>query len=129
MNRIATERLIRRRIFTYKMSEKLNLDRGAIIDINYPIGVKEEMKIIYNDLATLDDVFEVNISTSFSSRKVWKKVSEGADLSRSVNFLLWKIHFEHDEIQERKYYYEIRNITKDWIEFKGYFIATKTIKE
>ena len=110
------------------MSEKINLDRGADIPVIYPIGVKEEIKFIYNDLATLDDTFEVKISTGVNSRTVFILISEGANLVRSTNTLTWKIHFDYTEIKEKEYFYEIRNITQDWIEFKGIFKATKTLK-
>ena len=109
------------------MSLKLNLDRGVILDITYPIGVKETVTFTYNDIGTLTDTFEVLISLSKASRARFQRIVEGANLSRATNVLTWIIDFDHSDLTERNYYYEIRNISQDYIEFKGEFKAIKTI--
>ena len=112
------------------MAEKvINLDRGVNLKIIYPIGVKETIEFVYNFETLLTDTYEVLMSSSKSERSQWKKISEGAELSKATNILTWIVNFEHTEIQERTYYYQIRNITQDYIEFKGDFVATKTIIE
>ena len=110
------------------MEYKLSLDRGAIVEIIYPIGVSEQIKYTFNDEVSLTDTYEIVLSLSFNSREVFKKIIEGAELIRFENTLTWKINYGYDEIKERKYFYEIRNVSQDWIEIKGEFIATKTIK-
>lgn len=111
------------------MSEfKINLDRAVNNPITYPIGVKETITYTFNNIVTLSDTYQILISSSKNDRTAWQTIAEGADLSRATNVLTWNIHFAHTDIQERKYYYEIRNVTNDQIEFKGDFIAIKTIK-
>ncbi len=110
------------------MSFKLNLDRAAVLDITYPIGVKETVTFTYNDIATLTDTYEVLISSSKNERKIFKRITEAdAELGRATNVLTWIVDFDHNELQERNYWYEIRNITNDYIEWKGEFKAIKTI--
>ena len=104
-----------------------NLDRAAIENFEYPIGVTEPMTIIFNDVVTLTDVYEINLSLE-NDDILFKKIEEtDAELTKTSNTLVWVVHFTHDTIQERTYRIEIKNVTQNYIEIKGLFKVTSTI--
>ena len=108
---------------------ELNLDRAADINITYPIGVKETITFTYNDIVTLTDEYEITITYSDYKEKIFKQITEAdVEFTRVDNKLIWVVNYEYGAILENIYFYEIRNITNDYIEFKGTFEATKTIK-
>lgn len=107
---------------------ELNLDRAADINITYPIGVNETITFTYNDLVTLTDEYEIVITYSDYKDKIFKHITElDAELTRVDNTLVWNVNYEYGDILENVYFYEIKNITNDYIEYKGTFNATKTI--
>lgn len=108
------------------MSDKVNLDRSFKLDIDYPIGVKETVKFISNDVVTLTDVYKIVIA--YKNGPVFKEITEAdASFTKVDNTLLWELNFEHDAIQLSTYEYELQNLTQDYIEFRGKLTVTKTI--
>ena len=109
------------------MTKIINLDRSCKTDISYPIGVTESIKYTNNDVTELTDVYEIVIATQ--GGVIIETISEGSDrLTKVDNYFTWVFDYEHDEIAIAVYNYEIRNITQDYIEFRGKITVTKTIE-
>lgn len=109
------------------MGKTVNLDRAFNLDIEYPIGVDEEITFTNNDVNPLTDVFQILIAKKDGT--LFKKIEEtDPELSKADNVITWDVNFEHGEIDlETSYTWELRNKTQDWREFKGLFATTKTI--
>jgi len=110
------------------MIDNISLDRAAVLDIVYPIGVNETITFTYSDLLKLTDTYEVIISCDVSKRKIFKTYVEGVDFFKTDNIITWIINIDYPFVNEQIYFYELRNLTRDFIEIKGEFKATKTIK-
>lgn len=109
------------------MSETINLDRSFKLDISYPIGVTEKMKFTNTDVVTLTDSYEIVIADQ-NGLEFETIPDDGVKLTKTDNYLEWVVDYEHSEIDIRTYNYELRNLTQDWIEFRGTFKVTKTLK-
>ena len=108
------------------MSKTINLDRSYHLNISYPIGVKESVTWTNNDVATLTDTYEIIIS--YQNNTPFEVISEGGAFTKVDNKLIWNINYEWGDIKVQTYDYELRNLTQDWIEFRGNLIVTKTLK-
>ena len=109
------------------MSKQINLDRSIKQDISYPIGVTESIKYTENALTEITDVYEIVIAKQ--NGDIFETIVEGeGKLTKVDNTLTWLIKYEHGDILITSYDYEIRNITQDYIEFRGKLIVTKTLE-
>ncbi len=109
------------------MGKTINLDRAYNSPIIYPIGVKESVTWINEDVETLDDTYEIYVADKDGLLLFTFKETDD-ELTKSANQLVWDINFEHGKIDLGNSIYELRNVTQDYREFKGPFIVTKTIK-
>ena len=109
------------------MTENVNLDRAVIINITYPIGVKETGTFTWDHLVTLDDTYQILISKK--SGDLVDTINEtDAALTRVDNKLVWDINYERGGLLiVDAYNYEVRNVTQDYREVKGIFSVTETI--
>ena len=111
------------------MGKRVNLDRAALIDIVYPMGVDATLRFIDPDVVTITDTYQVLIAQK--NGKLIKTIEEtDAELSKSDNAIIWNVKFEHDDADikmDNTYQFEIRNKTQDFIEYRGLFSTIKTI--